>query len=116
MSANRRSDHDPLIHPTLATVGAMIEANVPVMGWCGACKTSWPLDLDKIAKRRGPYWTLYGRRLRCPTCRREAVIHAKGAGGFTWPISGEQAANYTATKSLRARCSWCGKSKEGHGP
>ena len=116
MSANRKREHDPLIHPTLATVGAMMAAGVPVTGWCERCNTRWPLDLARIAARRGPYWTLYGRRLRCPTCRREAVIHAKGAGGFVWPISGEQAANYTATKRLQKLCPWCGKSKDGHEP
>ena len=82
---------------------------MPVSGYCGACKVSWPLDLPKIVERRGPYWTLVGRKLRCIHCRRDATMMAKGWGGFTWPIGGEEAATYTAVKVQRRRCVWCNK-------
>lgn len=116
MSANGKRDHDPFIPAELRTVSAMMEAGVHPTGYCGACKTGWPLDLAKIAKRRGPFWTLYGRRLRCIHCRREASILAKGQGGFTWPISGEACANYTDARLLRSACPWCGKTAHGHQP
>ena len=65
-----------------ATVGQMAAtAGVRVQGVCSRCKRHWPLDPAFLAREKGPFWTLWGRNLRCSRCGGEAIIQASNALG-----------------------------------
>jgi hypothetical protein len=66
-----------------ATVGAAIEHRTIVHAYCGRCSFWKVADLRAIAKAKGPDWSLYDRRLKCPTadCKGPVLFRASPARG-----------------------------------
>ena len=94
-----------------ATVGQMTASEgVRVRGTCAKCKRDWPLDPAFLAREKGPFWTLWGRQLRCSKCGGEAVIQASEKLGSAFRVlnSGEATRQHPDVKRLHGRCGWCG--------
>jgi hypothetical protein len=86
MSANRRGPHRPLIKQWELNVGRML-GHVPLgaetwLNCARQCSARELVDLSLLVRERGPLFSLWNRRPKCPRCGGERFFtghHTSGA-------------------------------------
>lgn len=113
VSFNRKGPYWPIIPAWSATVG-QIESTpgAEIKAMCSTCTRSWPLNAAHIAKAKGPFYSLWGRKVRC-RCGADAAVFGRHNPGAHFRILGtEEGLENSDVKRLHGRCGWCGGPKD----